>query len=374
MSGCPSCADAEPAPVRSRTASGTAHRAVARLERTSGDVRWRAASVASWSPAAAGLGLEPDDAVQTMQSATADLRLQRSGDLVRLAENTMVRMPVQARRAARLRHMSGLLVARVEGTETDGLEVEVPPGTLTLEPALDPDGGIEPRAEARVHVDVQRTEISMLSGAGRLDRRTGSPVHIAPRRFIEVAGDGRIVASGLAGQRVELLRPEPGRTIRTRGAVGFEWTPLAGVEGYRLVLAPEAGPRREIDVDGGAASHVLVEVPTGSYTWSVCGTIHGERLPDGALRRLDVDLDQSAPRLELGSPAEAAIAHLGAVRVLGHTEPGAIVEVGGRDVQVASDGSFSTTVVVQRGLTNIVVRASDDLGNSRMVSRTVLRE
>jgi hypothetical protein len=89
---------------------------------------------------------------------------------------------------------------------------------------------------------------------------------------------------------------------------------------------------------------------------------------------LTVDLDQAAPPLSLDSPAPGATVSGGAVRLAGRTEPGAKLSVQGRELSVGPDGNFSTTIPMPRGLTNLVVAAADDLGNSRVVSRAVLRE
>jgi hypothetical protein len=60
--------------------------------------------------------------------------------------------------------------------------------------------------------------------------------------------------------------------------------------------------------------------------------------------------------------------------VVGRTEPGALLDIDGRSSIVAADGSFSVEHPLGVGLTNLVVRVADDLGNARAVSRTVLRE
>ena len=79
------------------------------------------------------------------------------------------------------------------------------------------------------------------------------------------------------------------------------------------------------------------------------------------------------PPLALRSPAAGQVVSGRSVRVAGQTEIGARVEVDGRPIRVGADGSFSVDHPVQIGVSNIVVRATDEAGNARAIPRPVLR-
>jgi hypothetical protein len=362
------CSDTADASAGTGPAAAGETPPVARLSNAQGDVRYRAARTAAWEPAAVRQALEPADSVQTMERASAAVQFARNGALARLGPSTTLRIPQQPPEVARISHLSGRLVARVDRSEgATRMEVEVPPGTLVLSVADEGAGSVE----AELDVTRSRTEIAVTEGRAQLDRRHGEPVRIEARHFVALSSEGEVVDSGRLGEAPAPVSPGDGAEARTRDRVSFAWEPVDGAAGYRLALVGPDGEERTLDVAGTRAS---AELETGRWTWTVRALIDGERLRASAQRHVDVVLDRAPPRLVLTSPRADEVVTASAVRVAGVTEPGARIEVDGHPVGVGSDGQFETRLPIAPGLVNIVVRATDGVGNERLISRSVLRQ
>jgi len=346
--------------------------ATATLQDAQGDVRWQRAAEAAWARAHRGLDLSAGDAVQTMREAAATVRFVRTGARAELGPQTTLRIPVQAPASARLRHLSGRLVAKLADGGREALEVELPPGTLVLSP----QGSRTERPseiQAQIEVDDQRTQIEMLQGAGRLDRPRGGSIALAEHHFVGVDRRGEVLEAGRIGARAEPAAPSDGATVRTRRDTRFAWAPLLGADSVRLSIHPASGASIHRTVVA-SETEIAVELPSGSYRWTVSGVVGGEPMPASGPRVVVVEVDRTPPALSVTSPAPGTTTTSASVNVAGRTDPGTTVEVDGRPVPVAADGRFGATVAVPGGLTNVVVIATDDLGNRQAISRTVLRE
>ncbi|MCA9609530.1 MAG: hypothetical protein KC619_28220, partial [Myxococcales bacterium] len=335
-----------------------------------GDVRTRRPDAADWVPLRVGEALHPLDTVQTMDDGSVTLRFEDSGGTSHLDPRTTLELPPAPAHVARLRHVSGRLRARLEPGAADArLEVHLPPGTLVV--GADDAGHVEGPLEAQVEVDDERTEIAMIRGRGRLTRDGGTPLSIEERRYVRVSNEGSLMESGWTGRPVELLDPAPEARVRTRGLVRFCWAPAPGVDEYRLEVG--AGGQTPAPARVLTETEAGLELSSGTYRWTVRGLRDGEPQREGEVRFLVVELDRTPPPLQLSSPAAGEEVAEPTVWVRGTTEAGARVTIDGHAVHVSPDGSFARREAVPRGLTNVVVRVSDDLGNARSVSRAVVR-
>lgn len=362
------CAGAAEEPMVAPAESVAERPPMARVVAVSGDVRILRAGAPGWTAAVAGDPLLPGDSVQTLADARAAVRFADASVATDLDPGTTIRMPERDERATRLTHLSGRLVARVEPTgERARFEVELPPGTLVLEAtAADPTGTIE----ARVDVDEGRTEIAMVRGAARLDRTHGEAIDVNEDRFVTVGPGGEVLARGWSARSIVVIEPEANATVRTRSEVTFRWLEVRDAEAYTLAITGPDGAVREVETMG-----PLAEIPfaAGAYRWSIRATLRGEPTLPSEARALVVDVDRVAPSLSLRSPAPGLTVSEAELVVDGTTDPGARLDVDGDPVVVFADGSFHATRPIARGLAHVVFRVRDDLGNARVVSRTVTR-
>jgi len=346
--------------------------ATAHVKDPEGDVRWQRSGTVSWRDAHADQPLRPADWVQTMADASTRLRFDETGALTRLGPDTTLRIPEQPPEITRLRHLSGRLVARLEPSE-DGsrMEVELPPGQLVLRaPPADAEAGVD-QVEAQVDVEEERTEIAMVRGSGRLERQRGGAVEINEDHYVSLDSEGDLLESGRSGTPVEPLAPAPGAAIRTRSAVELPWARHPEAEGYVVEARSDSGEPHVVETTD---TSMELELPSGVYQWTVRALEDGEPLRAHDPRSFTVDRDRTPPRLSLRSPTPGTSVRGGTVTVAGWTDPGTRLRVDGRPVEVRDDGSFEAHHAIPRGLVNVVVSASDDLGNRRVTTRQVLRE
>lgn len=367
-------AEAEPArAVDAATADAGGPAPVARLREVRGDVRWQAASEASWRPASEGQELGPGDAVQTMGDGSAVIVFLATRSAARLDPDTTLRVPAQAPRTSRFKHLRGLLIARVGPDSAGRLEVELPPGVLVLDAADAGTGDAATGPEAHVEITKNATEVTMLDGLGRLERRKGSTITIPTRHFVEVAEGGEVLAEGASPPVVDLVSPADGAALRSRGRIDLEWVLPEGAEASVVEVTADDGRVVSTRVPAPVA-RMQVELDAGAYRWSVRAEAQGRGGVVINRRSFTVEIDRAPPPLVVVSPRAGSTVSGGTVRVSGTSEPGASVQVNGEPAAVAADGSFSAELAVPRGLTNVVVHATDAAGNERTVARTVLRE
>lgn len=79
----------------------------------------------------------------------------------------------------------------------------------------------------------------------------------------------------------------------------------------------------------------------------------------------------AAPRLEISAPSEHATIDEPTIAVTGMTDPTASVTVNGLQAIVESDGVFSVTLNVPRGMTKLTITAKRRYGNMAQVTRYV---
>lgn len=364
--------DEDPAQAMAETSIGAApapaEEAVAHLSALSGDVRVQHEGEAGWVSARAGEPLRPGDTVQTMDDGNVMVRFLHGGVSTHLEPGTTMRMPRERLARARLTHLSGRLVARVEpGQGSEGLEVELPPGTLRI----DAPEGTSGEVEAQIDVDQSRTAIALRHGHARLTRsRSGEALDIEEARFVALSGEGEVVEEGWAVSDTVLLEPAESALVRTRSFVSFRWVSDPSLDEEVAEITDDQG--RTFDARG-AAGVATAELPSGTYRWRVRCVRAGERVLGGTERSFVVEIDDTPPEVVLASPRPEQVIAGSELVVAGHTEPGARVDVDGRPVAVDAEGNFHFSRTIPRGLVHVVVRARDELGNVRSISRSVVR-
>lgn len=82
----------------------------------------------------------------------------------------------------------------------------------------------------------------------------------------------------------------------------------------------------------------------------------------------------SSPQLNVVFPDENQVVHTDEIEIVGMTQPGSMVTIDGRDVNVAEDGSFRYGLTLSEGRHTIRVEAENDLGRSSEVVRNFMIE
>lgn len=340
------CSSASPPPAPAPVVAPAPIAATVRA--VSGDVRIQHHSTGVWEPLDAQAAIHPDDTVQAL-TGDATLRIAISDAELQLAPGTTMKFDD----IAHARGLTGRFVARTG--ETTRLELALPPGTLVL----------EHRAEAAIEVADEGTTLEMRHGSGTIVPSSGPAIAVAEHETKRFDSDGTLAASPLPA--VQLVAPVADAHLRVRKAVEFRWQPSAGAEKYRLAI--DAGPlTRHLEVAG---TSTTIAMATGTYAWTV------QPLPAGpvtAPRALAVEVVDQPPVLAIETPSPGATVYGDEVRIAGRTAPNAIVEVSRMRATADREGRFSVTIPVEKGLSNLVIVARDDLGNQQRAARSVVVE
>jgi hypothetical protein len=91
-------------------------------------------------------------------------------------------------------------------------------------------------------------------------------------------------------------------------------------------------------------------------------------------RTFEIDVRSRPPSLALASPSEGAMVIGPRLHVYGKSEPGTTIEVARTRTVADARGAFVLEVPIARGLSNLVILASDAIGNQRRITRSVVWE
>jgi hypothetical protein len=282
---------------------------------------------------------------------------------MQLAPKTTLRMPKPD--AGMIQPLSGRMIARVDTHgRVDELRVRLPPGTLVLRAGANGQAVVE----AAVNISEEMSSVEMLTGSAAIAVDAGVDIPIAPRRWASFRPDGTLLDTGASGPTTSLLAPTEGAVILTAGSVDLTWTPLDDADHYTVLLTT-GDVTRKIDAP---KPNLVTRVVTGGYEWTVRGWRGQDAWPLAPSRTFRVDVDDRPPPLVIDSPTDSATVEGPRVRFTGHSEPGAVIEIGAARTSADARGQFALEVTISRGLSNVVVKARDPLGNTTRASRRVL--
>jgi hypothetical protein len=250
------------------------------------------------------------------------------------------------------------------------LEVVLPPGVLVLDTARI-EGEPLRAIEARVDVTEERTDIAVTSGLAFLARENEPELRIGEGRFATIAADGGVASEGVerAGDHPDRARGRRDAPHPRAGSLSLRHRGVHLRSGGGALTDPMAGARSSRA--GGVRRPSICPLATTPGRW--WGGATRSWRGAGRAARSWSSWTWEPPALALSSPSEGATIASEVVTIRGSTEADARIEVDGVSVTVEPDGTFRTTRALPRGLTNLVIRARDSVGNSRVVSRSVVR-
>ncbi len=337
---------------------------IARLVRVDGDVRVKRAGSTQWIPVDRGAELGAEDSVQAMDSGSAEIVMLASGATVRLRPATTLQVPRPASDPLRV---TGRMVVRVSATTDPAeLRLRLPPGVLVLR--AEPQR--QPVVEATVDVSELRSAVEMVEGTATVTPAAGTAIPLGRGEWARFRADGSLEQAGVAGPVATLVTPLDDETVRTAGLVDLRWEALDGTDGYSIEITSQGASHR---LESRQPS-IKTRFTTGDYRWTVQGRHAGVAWPAAAPRVLHVEVDDRPPALVVTEPPDHATVTGPRVQFAGKSEPAAIIEIGTQRGKADGSGRFSIDVRIARGLSNLVIRARDDLGNERRLSRSIVWE
>ncbi len=336
---------------------------IATVVAVTGDVRIQR-NGGAWVAVRTGVVVAVSDTIQAMAGGRATLRIAATGAELTIDPETTMRI---AGATAPVEALGGRMTAQLADDRVPRrLELALPPGVLVL--TTDPVQ--QPRAEAVIEVGDASSSIEMRVGAGEVRRPAAPPVALGARGWVRFDRGGAVADRGELGPTPTLVAPADGASLRVRHEVELRWDVVPTADRYRVVISSGEVQRR---VD--SAEPVLrVSMASGQYQWTVQAIVGDVAWPPAPRRALTVDVDDRPPPLTITAPMSGAAVVGPTIRITGDSEPGAVIEAAGRRTTADARGRFTLAIAIVPGLTNLVIAASDELGNQRRVSRSVLWE
>jgi hypothetical protein len=176
-----------------------------------------------------------------------------------------------------------------------------------------------------------------------------------------------------------ITAPASGDTIDVHGSVAADVAQAADAAGYRLRVYVNNRFRRDVRLTSGDDRFVVGGVPLEQGTNSITATIAVGDKESAGSAPVTVDLDTSAPTIDITSPTATTV-YGDTLLLTGTTEPGAQMTLTNRTTSTSTDstaapsGDFSLSLHLQPGANVLDISAVDAAGNQDQKRMTLMRE
>lgn len=327
----------------------------------------RAVDIA-WHSAKKGMMLYSLDAVQTLDDSTARIRFDSRNEIDLGANSLIVIRRLEQdllfkEKRSFMVVVDGELRGRLSG-ENEGdvyLEVTTPNAVTRLQTQ---QAGEEP-LEFSIRVDDEdQSIVTLFSGEAEVEAG-GEIVRLEANQATRVEGDAAPSVPVELPKPAVLKTPVAGAVFFYRDLpprIRFQWASPPTATHFRLQVA------KDVDFHNLIIDEQLTEkrfthgnLAPGAYFWRVSAADAGGEGVFSSTRRLRLIEDRVPPELSVDPLPERISADK--IEIRGHSEKGARIYIGEKDVQAADDGSFSYLLPLQPGANVIVVEAADAAGN-----------
>jgi hypothetical protein len=345
--------------------SGSAETGDATFVALEGEVTLQRAGRATWEECRLRQALFDGDFVKTGKSGSAEIMF-FDGTLYQLHPDSLFEVKT-GEKASREKTSSIDMVAGTIHVYTSNSASKVKTKAVVAE--------IQRESRVGVSVDTDKnTEVANYRGQTVL-RTDKESVVLSERESVKAEAQTQTLgAKTILPEAPSPIDPADNRIFDQKSTeeIALRWTPVKGVDHYRLQVSrsrlfnPDATPLDLPDRKGVTAA--LRPHEEGSYYWRVASITKAGVTSDwSAYRRFRLVADAAkagapsgvAPPLTLENPQQMGNLFL----IFGRTDPAASVSVQGQRADVEPDGSFKTTVSIDKeGESQIVVKAADAAG------------
>ena len=354
----------------------------AQIYRYEGDVKVKRARQFVWDSVKSSTTLGVGDQIKTASSGSAQI-LYFDGTITTIRPGSLLEIrelsedPSTRVRRVREKLNFGGVSATMTGGNVAGSFHEVSTDSVTTR--------AESKAQFEVAYDAKtkRTRAQVKSGSAKV--KTGRKTMILrPLERLELKQD-KVVRRDKLLPPPSLLNPSDQRVFVYRDAkkavTTLRWSKIKGASRYRLQISNTSlfGTVR-LDRKALKSSHVKIAgLRNGTYYWRVAATDkQGVESAYSSVRKFKVtgthigrSEDTTPPSLEVVDFLPTG--HL--VIINGRTEPGALLTIDGRKIDVYDDGSFTAVVRLKReGYNDLNIEAQDAAGNTNRTRKRVYVE
>lgn len=334
-----------------------------------GSVQGRKSAELVWSTRILNAILVEEERIRTLSRSTGQITFLDESRL-RLNENSQAviqRMrldPLQRTEEAKVTLVEGDLYALLTGkSKRKQFALEVP-GVETSIDSTKFWASRDKRTAKFTNYDDRRLQVSSQGVSVALGKNQGTVVH---QRQVPVAAVKLLPSP-------ELDLPLDGKQV-FRNTLALSWSAVAKATGYWLEVALDPTFKKMVVSRWGLmqSSFQAQDLEPGLYYWRVASLDQfGLPSPWGEVRRFRIHTDIVPPYLLLRSPQEKMIIRRQPVTVSGETESDAQLTLNGKPIKVDGRGAFKAQHELHRGVNELVVEATDSVGNPTRRSRTVI--
>lgn len=336
-----------------------------------GDVRYRRGEAGEFLRAYARVELHDGDYVRSGAGASAEIHFQHDDTVFTLRPRSLLKLSRPSEGADRSLGFMEYGWVRLDTADSE---------SALRTPYTEVQVAENSAVSLELPLNSKETKVQSLRGRAQVTAlESGETRQLGERQQVsQAAGNlGRTVALPAA----PLLSSPPDNfsiDIDTVDRVVLEWTPVEGVSRYALQVSKRRlFGENVIDAsDRSAAKATLGLREQGRYIWRVASYSRAGVLgPWSDVRKFRVSSYRSlALERDVDPPTiEVEVIMNGNIAVLqGKSEPGAMLQMNGREIPLAADGTFSTSkIIMETGRVALDFLATDGAGNQARERRWV---
>ncbi len=347
--------------------------------RIEGDVKVKRVRELTWRSAESGMSLQTGDQVKTSSRASAQI-IYFNGTITTIKPGSLLEIkelydnPATRVQQIKERLREGRILASTQEPVAEGSFHEVTTQTTSARAA--------DRSEFEVAFDraQEKTEVQVTAGEATVSAGSGPALKVGAFEKLHVDGQSKVSEV----QRVKLpptmLSPMDQKVYVRKDNVSppveLSWEPSEEAISYRLQIAV-APLFAEPTVDLGDLGNTAVTLPNlqeGGYYWRVAAQYtdgsSSDFSPARRFKMMSARLAQTGDTIPPMLEIDDFLVFASQVIVRGKTEPGSLLTVMGRKVDVYDDGSFTTVVTLKHeGLNRIPFVAQDLAGNETKIEK-----
>ncbi|MEE9219312.1 MAG: FecR domain-containing protein [Acidobacteriota bacterium] len=355
-----------------------------RFYKIEGDTKVKRAGSFIWERADAKLPLSVGDQIKTASNATAQI-IYFDGTITTIKPRSLLEIkelyehPTTKVRKVREKLNFGGVSSTLSGGNAAGSYHEVTTDTMSAR--------AHERSEIEIGYDKEKgkTEVRVHRGKARIVAGKRE-FQVSQSEMVALDRNQRLVQRGHIPKAPDLLQPIEQKVFvygdTARAVTKLSWRRVGVAESYRLQISRRS-LLGELLLDKGDVRTTSVKLPrlnAGSYYWRVAAVnSQGVESAFSETRKFKIVSSQAFVNREDKTPPPIEIKDFLVfsyqVIINGKTEPGAVVSIDGRRIDVYDDGNFTAVIKLKREGRNVLKIVAQDLsGNETQIRRTAYVE
>ena len=339
-------------------------------------VKIKRASEITWKNARKGMGLQAQDAVQTFDRSSANIKMAGAGN-IKLGENSLIIIRnndedilLQEKRS-RILMVSGELqgtLSEITDNKSTQIKIAMASGATAI---LSDNKNDKTVFKIKVNKD-KSSVVTVLEGSVLIEAQD-KLVRINKNQLLTILKDELPGVPEFIPDAVFPVSPEDKSVFYYRNLppeIHFKWNLQSQVDEYEFVLATDSEFRDIVTKQNIKRTFFKHgNLREGRYFWRVRTNDELKDTIFSEPREIRVVKDIKPPKTRVKMPP--ANFSKSSYSLTGKTEPGSSVFVNSKPVEVKENGSFKHNLLLKKGTNVVIVEAVDIAGNITYISEMI---